>query len=92
MKNHELTKENEKLAHMLEASSLATSFCLSFIQWRFKDQLTGGEKVILILITILNLFHLTHLIGLDLTEIRDKNEPDRTKNRHIPGDISDSEA
>ena len=65
MGKQELTEENRRMEEMFETSAIATSFCLSFIHRRFKDQLSNGERAVFILITILNLVDLLYLIGLD---------------------------
>ncbi len=80
MRKQELIEKNRRLVEMFETSAIATSFCLSFIHRRFKDQLSNGERAVFILITILNLVDLLYLIGLDLAKIQNRRGTLRSNN------------
>lgn len=83
MRKQEPIDENRRLEEMFETSAIATSFCLSFIQRRFKDQLSDGERAIFIMITILNLVDLIYLIGLNLTKIKNRRESEGCKDKAV---------
>ena len=80
MRKQELIEKNRRLIKMFDTSAIATSFCLSFIHRRFKDQLSNGERAVFILITILNLVDLLYLIGLDLAKIKNRRGTLRSNN------------